>query len=398
MAPRGNPPLGAGSRDGRAPERALSLATTFGIEFECVLAFHESELYRVLEENFIVASVQKDLLREEHTALLGGRENDSLRRSHFPSWGLYVPADDLAIDKMPVGSYGRLRSYFIEPILIAQNALRTGQCPTNVIGLAAPKSPVLHFGPQGKTVVLRHKDIDYEQWTLTCDSSVPGATELELYEKASHRINERNRREWDSWGIELVSRKFDYVQKKDAFEEISRYLTTLKGYRSRTWAAFDSVWAGTHVHVGLSIQEPKEISGPKVMPFLQHLAYILISYEDLLTQLHPVHRSSSKGPEYHAYRAASPTLRLEGETEEEQAERTAKAAAAAHRSILDLESNALYVAAAARLTKATGKLTWSDIRNTLFQEDMRIDSFVEMLQYHSTTTTNRGYFVNWGNL
>jgi hypothetical protein len=92
-----------------------------------------------------------------------------------------------------------------------------------------------------------------------------------------------------------------------------------------------------HVHIGLSIQEPKEISGPKVMPFLQHLAYILISYEDLLTQLHPVHRSSSKGPEYHAYRAASPTLRLEGETEEEQAERTAKAAAAAHRSILDLE-------------------------------------------------------------
>jgi hypothetical protein len=96
---------------------------------------------------------------------------------------------------MPVGSYGRLRSYFMEPVLIAQNALRTGQCPTNVIGLAAPKSPVLHFGPQGKTVVLRQKDIDYEQWTLTSDSSVPGATELELYERASHLINERNRRE-----------------------------------------------------------------------------------------------------------------------------------------------------------------------------------------------------------
>jgi hypothetical protein len=29
---------------------------------------------------------------------------------------------------------------------------------------------------------------------------------------------------------------------------------------------------------------------------------------------------------------------------------------------------------------------------------MRIDLFVEMLQYHSTATTNRGYFVNWGNL
>jgi hypothetical protein len=97
------------------------------------LLFHESELYRVLEENFIVASVQKDLLQEEHTALLGGRENDSLRRSHLSGWGLYVPADDLAIDEMLVGSYGRLRSYFMEPIPIAQDALRTGQCPTNVI-------------------------------------------------------------------------------------------------------------------------------------------------------------------------------------------------------------------------------------------------------------------------
>jgi hypothetical protein len=98
--------------------------------------------------------VQKDLLREEHTTLLGGRENDPLQRSHFPSWGLYVPTDDLAIDKMPVGSYGPLRSYFIEPVLMAQNTLITGQCPTNVIGLAAPKSPVLHFGPQGKTCSL----------------------------------------------------------------------------------------------------------------------------------------------------------------------------------------------------------------------------------------------------
>ena len=85
MALRSNPPLAAGSRDGRAPVRALSLATTFGIEFECVFAFHESELYRVLEENFIVASMAKDLLQKEHTALLVGRENDSLRRSHFPS-------------------------------------------------------------------------------------------------------------------------------------------------------------------------------------------------------------------------------------------------------------------------------------------------------------------------
>jgi hypothetical protein len=53
---------------------------------------------------------------------------------------------------------------------------------------------------------------------------------------------------------------------------------------------------------------------------------------------------------------------------------------------LNPESNALYVAAAAELMKTTRMLTWSNIRNTLFQEDMRINSFFEMLQHRSTTT------------
>ena len=90
------PPLDGGAEEGLATEKASTVATKFGVEFECVLAFHESDLHRVLEENSIVATVHKDLLREEHTALLGDRKRDSLRRSHFPSWVLYVPADDLA--------------------------------------------------------------------------------------------------------------------------------------------------------------------------------------------------------------------------------------------------------------------------------------------------------------
>jgi hypothetical protein len=378
---------------------APKLATTFGIEFECVLAFHESELYRVLEENNIVATVRKDLLREEHTALLGDRKRDSHRRSHFPSWGLDVPADDLAIDKLPMYSYGRLRPYFVEPLLIAQNVLKSGQCPTNVIGYTAPGPPIVHSGPQDNAVLLRHKDIDYDQWTLTYDWSIPGATNSELSQNVSHRIDELNRREWDSWGIELVTRKFNYTQKKEAFEEISHYLSTLKGDQSRNWAAFESVWAGTHVHVGLDIQAPKEISQPKIMRFLQHLAYILISYEELLTQLHPIHRSSD-GRDHHTNRATSPTMRLEGETEDAQAERTARAAAAAHRSHKELGSNAEFVAASAQRAKGAEMLAWSDMRDILFQEKLRIDPFIEMLQDSSAagTRTDRAFFVNFANL
>jgi DNA-binding ferritin-like protein len=195
-----------------------------------------------------------------------------------------------------------------------------------------------------------------------------------------------------------MSRKFKYAQ-KETFEEISRYLSTLKGYISQNWAAFESVWAGTHVHIGLNVQANKEISQPKVMHFLQHLAYILISYEDLLTQLHPIHRSGD-GPEYNAHRANSPTMRLVGETEEAQAERTAKAAVAAHRSHQELGSNAEHLATKAQRAGGAQMLTWLDMRDTLFQEKLKITEFVEMLQDSSTAEagTHRGFFVNFANL
>jgi hypothetical protein len=91
MATQNPPPPDAGPAEEQLPEGVSTLATTFGIEFECVLAFHESEPHRVLEENGIVAVVHNDLLSEKHRALLGDRKRDSHRRSHFPSWGFMSP-------------------------------------------------------------------------------------------------------------------------------------------------------------------------------------------------------------------------------------------------------------------------------------------------------------------
>lgn len=196
-----------------------------------------------------------------------------------------------------------------------------------------------------------------------------------------------------------MSQKFDYGQKKDTFEEISRYLSALKGNTSRAWKAFESIWAGTHIHVGLEIPPTKEVSRPRVMRVLQHPAYILTSYEDLLTQLHPIHRSGD-GAEYHANRMISPIMRLEGETEELQAERTSKAASAAHRSHHELASNAEAVARAAQQASGVGVIIWSDMRDTVFQEKLRIDSLIEMLHHSQAagTIANRGFFVNRLNL
>jgi hypothetical protein len=135
------------------------------------------------------------------------------------------------------------------------------------------------------------------------------------------------------------------------------------------------------------------------MRVLQHLAYILTSYESLLTQLHPIHRSGDEA-EYHANWMLSPTMRLEGETEEMQAERTSKAAITAHRSRQELASNAAAVARAAQRASGAERITWSDMRDTIFQENLRIDPLVEMLHDSQAAGTgaNRGFFVNWVNL
>lgn len=51
------------------------------------------------------------------------------------------------------------------------------------------------------------------------DWSVPSATRSELRWHLSYQIDKLSRPEWDGWAVELVPRKFDYVQKRDAFEE-----------------------------------------------------------------------------------------------------------------------------------------------------------------------------------
>lgn len=211
-------PLTSPARE-QVPDPIPKLTINVVVEFESVLAFHESELHRLLENNGIVATVRKDLLPREHAALLGGRKRDSHRRSHFSCWELYVAADELAIDNLPLCTYGTLRLYFIEPLLIALNTLKTCQCPTSVMGYTAPGPPIIYSGPRDKTALLPHCDVDYDHWKLMYDWSVPSATRSELRWHLSYQIDKLSRPEWDSWAVELVPRKFDYVQKRDAFEE-----------------------------------------------------------------------------------------------------------------------------------------------------------------------------------
>jgi hypothetical protein len=151
------------------------------------------------------------------------------------------------------------------------------------------------------------------------------------------------------------------------------------------------------VHIGLDVQNPIDLNQDKIMRVLQHIAYILVSHEDLITQLHPIHRSgrrprvtdsdmededdSDPGPD-------KDDMEIEPcrpyETNHAQAERTTRAAIADYTGYQELKSNARHLA---RTINPSGKVTWAEMRNKLFQENHRNQSIYRITtrSFYGTT-------------
>ena len=293
----------------------------------------------------------------------------------------------------------------MEPLLIAQRILGT-DCPAAVIGnIGASRDPISH-GPHEHTIACANDWSDHTQWTLTTDDTIPGASKAEMLRIVPNRVNERNKFDWDSWGIELISPKFEYAEKDAAFESMHRYTSVLKGKESSPWAALESVWAGTHVHVGLNVKEVRELTKNNISLVLRHVAYILICYEDLLTQFHPAHRSGAEPTIDETFTPASMPV-LPGDTDDIRAERTLKAAIDAHTGFPELRSNARHVAmqVTAELAELAGlaelpsgsRVEWMDIRDALFYW-RGLPYLVGLLQSHQGEEPHRGHLVNWSNL
>jgi len=94
----------------------------------------------------------------------------------------------------------------------------------------------------------------------------------------------------------LISPVFDTPS--DPFPQIKTVLSTLPG-NSKSLHGCGSTWfAGHHVHVGL----PREKWPPSLrLATLQHLAYILLLYEPIISNLHPLHRRPYADPEAPQY-------------------------------------------------------------------------------------------------
>ncbi|KAL8906457.1 MAG: hypothetical protein Q9171_006256, partial [Xanthocarpia ochracea] len=145
----------------------------------------------------------------------------------------------------------------------------------------------------------------FGKWYLTTDTSLVGARPKEL--AAIVKDDAAKTREWDSGPVELVSRVLD-VDDEASFQEIGEMLEILTaGAKARRrYKAFTDQWCGLHVHIGLpttSIRSSKIASEFKdhinsedntiPLPVLQHLAYITVVYEPIISLLHPPNRRPS---------------------------------------------------------------------------------------------------------
>ena len=260
---------------------------TFGVELEFIFAFHENELRKVLaNKDESDTEIVKDLPPNLHvqwtqsmleeaqeyvTTQLGGK---------YPSWGLrrgHTP-DSL--------NTATISQYLDEPLLIARKALGSA-------GLEA------HVDDQNLGGDLVDPALDYSKWSLIFDGTLVGKTDAEKIDELADRINEGNVKSWDSFGVEAVSRVLSYADPVAAFHEIGRYVSALKDGGGSVpavpgslagppqWGIMKSTLAGAHVHIGFNVTRPSDID----VKVLQHLAYILISHEDLITQFHPRIRS-----------------------------------------------------------------------------------------------------------
>ncbi|KAL8669055.1 MAG: hypothetical protein Q9168_006344, partial [Polycauliona sp. 1 TL-2023] len=135
-------------------------------------------------------------------------------------------------------------------------------------------------------------------WYLTTDTSLVGASPDELASIIGEDMARTG--EWDSAPLELVSRVLD-VDAASSYTEIDEMFQTLDAGRSgRTeYQAFTDPCCGLHVHIGLppppssstaSSNSSDQENGTFPLTVLQHLAYITIVYESILSLLHPPHR------------------------------------------------------------------------------------------------------------
>lgn len=395
-------------------ERAFCV-TTFGIEFELIFAFHENLLETILSEYNIEADIVKTLEYDQHQQLLGEYGNlFTSNHSHnfgrqYPSWGLQVPVTDAILatnhyrQKYPtsLSEDVALRRYVMEPLLIAKRCLDNKKLPCNVVGW--PQShgsdPVEDYPDQAEDILIRNSHLDYTKWTLTNDDTLIGALKSQVESHLSTQgVSQEPSPHWDSHGIELITPIFTLSKKDEALEQIEKYLAALGDSQS---TILPSVWASTHVHIGFDYKASRDIS----TPLFQHLAYILLLHEDLISKCFPRSRS---GITTHVSEVISePIGQSELEDEAAREDQYVLDMEATYTGIDNVESNLEYFCDQTGVDLNNSPQQGQAIEDHIFQDQGSIFGLIRQLQKsdpHQNAESEydaprfRGYIYNFANL
>ncbi|KAI1609993.1 hypothetical protein EDD36DRAFT_61807 [Exophiala viscosa] len=147
-----------------------------------------------------------------------------------------------------------------------------------------------------------HADIEYQTWELKQDISLCAPLDLCLMpQELKGKMQQGKENEWVLRGHELISPpltapnslKFKTFSTSPGMLEIASYLNIVKGTPSDPWGAMVNESCGLHVHVARSRPKGEKDSEMIPLPVLQHVALIIVRYEDLMTCLHPVSRRNN---------------------------------------------------------------------------------------------------------
>ena len=151
------------------------------------------------------------------------------------------------------------------------------------------KNLTVRVMPEPKT-----DDTGYKHWTITEEpNSDLKRTFHGLVLGSEGKVIEATLYEWETKGMELVSRVLkapepDYKGIHPSISECGRYLNMLKAGSTDWFLIARPDNGGLHVHLGIdpgaSIKSKTMTDVP--LKILQHLAYILIEYEDIISCFH----------------------------------------------------------------------------------------------------------------
>ena len=252
---------------------SAGLKFTFGVELECVFAFHESLLTDHLKATNSTAVIVKDLTDDMRRDFRRCRVDYLVTRRQYMGWALTSPVPLLPSgEKTPTGD--RLDKFGCRPYA------------DEILHIALPLLPP---NTDFQSLVYQGKRDTFSQWHVCEDTSIMGVDKETLVARLGDRIDDVGT--WDSHGLELVSRILE--PSPAAFAEISSYLTSLRGNAASRHGALITDHCGMHVHIGLpppADAQRGDLLPSFDLPTIQHLSYLLVMYETEFSSLHPAAR------------------------------------------------------------------------------------------------------------